>query len=112
MAVDGAIGRTPPKVLLQDAYNLRGRAGRVLPLECRRQIQHFLRRAWRDLPCWRQQGVEASPRARTSSQRSTVPRVILTGLPNGSVCVRAAIARTIAPRWRGLRAGSAASRIN
>jgi hypothetical protein len=38
------------------------------------------------------------PSRQSLSQRSTVPRVILTGFPNGSVCTRAAIARTIAPR--------------
>jgi hypothetical protein len=63
---------------------------------------------------WRVGGSNASkpPSRQSLSQRSTVPRVTLTGFPNGSVCTRAAIALTIAPRCRGLRAASAASRIN
>ncbi len=43
---------------------------------------------------------------------SSVHRVTRTGSPDGPPCSRAAIARTIAPRWRDDSAGSAASRIS
>jgi hypothetical protein len=44
--------------------------------------------------------------------RSSVHRVIRTVRPSGSACGTAATARTIAPRCRPVKVGSAASRIS
>ena len=60
------------------------------------------------------EGTSASkpPRFQSVIHRSSVQRVIRTGLPSGSVCTMAAKSRTRAPRWRLDRVGSAASLIS
>lgn len=59
-------------------------------------------------------GTSASnpPRRHSAIHRSSVQRVNRTTRPNGSVCAWAAIARTIAPRSRRDRLGSAACLIS
>lgn len=58
--MDGAVGRAPPEVLLQDPHHLRGRPRRVLPLQGRGQVQDLLRRARGDLAGRRQQRFQAA----------------------------------------------------
>ena len=78
--------------------DLRGGAGRVLPLQRRRQLQHLGRGARRRPGAGAGTSASNPPARQRRIHRSSVSRDTRTGRPNGSVCSRAAIARTSRPR--------------